>query len=300
MSGVACSVVIATRGAALSIGRTIAALLSQSLSRTDYEVIVVDNNESSADSSSLAHATDGLDVRLVHEHTRGAASARNAGVLAATGDVVVFVDDDIEANPEFLEAHLAAHRDGATVAVGVITEHNSHSAWFRRYLTERRVVNREPDPRRVDWRNFYGANTSVKRSSLLETGGFDPAFIRREDAELGYRLMKAGATFAFASGAVGRHHSAFGPLDHLHRSYWNGYYLGMLLAKHPELERYEKMQNYGWGRAVLAGAVALPLLLVGLVAYPVTRRPFHTGITALVLVQNARGFNALRRTATRM
>jgi glycosyltransferase involved in cell wall biosynthesis len=293
-----CSVIIATRGPASGLARALSALSSQTLDRSRYELVVVDNNESADTSAALERMLAPFDVVLVREPTRGAGAARNAGEANSVGGIVVFVDDDIEVDSGFLDAHLFAHQQGADVAVGPIVELNAHSSWFRRYLVDRRVINRAPDPNSIDFRNVYGANSSVAREVFDSVGGFDPAFLRREDAELGFRLVAAGATFAFADAAVGSHHSSFGPLDHLRRSYVNGHYLARLVEKHPAAAEYEKMQNYGWGRAVLAGVVALPLLLVGLVAYPVTRRAFHKGITALVLVQNARGFNAYRRSAS--
>lgn len=294
-----CSVVIATRGVASGLVRTLGALSSQTLARSRYEIVVVDNNESPDASAALERTLAPFAVVLAREAAPGAAAARNAGVAIAVGEVVVFVDDDIEVDSGFLDAHLFAHQhQGADVAVGPIIELNAHSMWFRNYLIDRRVINRATDPNSIDFRDVYGANSSVDREIFDTVGGFDPSFLRREDADLGYRLGAAGAVFAYADGAVGRHHSSFGPLTHFRRSYVNGYYLGMLLAKHPALARLEKMGNYGLGRTLAAGVLGPPLLVVGLGAYPVTRRPLHKGLTALVLVQNSRGYRAYRRTTS--
>ena len=66
---------------------------------------------------------------------------------------------------------------------------------------------------------------------LVELGGYDEGFIRREDAELGFRLAERGLPFRYVERAAVEHHSSFGPAQHIRRSYWNGYYLAMLLMR---------------------------------------------------------------------
>jgi GT2 family glycosyltransferase len=298
MTEMACSVVIATRGEARSLEHTLRCLFTQNLPSDRYEVIVVDNNQHQVESEHLAEVVNRFPVRLVAQSVAGPAAARNAGIRAAEGEVVVFVDDDIETSADFLEAHLAEHaRAERSAVVGRIVEGNSHSKWFLRYLTDRRVVNRVPDPNQVDFRNFYGANSSARRADLIEVGGFDENFTRREDADLGIRLMTSGLSFRYADRAVVHHHSSFGPLDHVRRSYWNGYFLGMLIDKHPDFARHENMSNYSNWKRWVSWLVGPPLVAVGVILYPASPRPLFKGLTALVLVQNSRGYRAFGQIA---
>lgn len=296
MTDLRCSVVIPSFGEAASIGQTLGALFDQTLPHERYEVVVVDNNRDEAASAWLAAAVAAFPVRMVRATTPGPAAARNAGIAAVTGDVVVFVDDDVITPREFLEAHLSVHEEGdLAVGVGRIIEHNSHSRWFLRYLTERRVVNRIPDADHLDFRYFYGANASVPRAVLVELGGYDERFIRREDAELGFRLAERGLRFRYVERAAVEHHSSFGPVQHVRRSYWNGYYLAMLLEAHPAVGDQQDLSLYRPWKRVAAALAAPPLVVLGALVYPLTTWPLFTGITALVLTQNGRGFAAFRR-----
>ena len=141
MAELDCSVVIPTFGHALSLEATLKCLQQQTLPSDHFEVIVVDNNADSTDSTRVASIASHFDVRLVSASSPGPAAARNAGIRAARGRIVVFVDDDVEFDHGFLEAHLEAHEASpAGVAAGQIVEFNEHSRWFRRYLVDRRVV----------------------------------------------------------------------------------------------------------------------------------------------------------------
>lgn len=293
----AISIVIPTAGAADGLACTLDALDRQSIDRSQYEVIVVDNNQSSHHSLALDAMLAERDIRQVRAIHPGAGAARNAGATIARGELLLFVDDDVDFEPGFVEAHLRAHERAAepVVVVGAIDEHNHSAEWFRRYLIDRRVINRRLDPATVGFKDFYGANTSLPHGLFVEAGGFDEGFRRREDAELGYRLESAGVRFVAATDARVRHHSRFGPRDHLRRARLNGYYLAMLIDKHPDVARYEKMRNYRLPMQLLAMLVAGPLLLVGAAVYRWSPQPLYRGLTALTLIQNSRGFARYRR-----
>jgi glycosyltransferase involved in cell wall biosynthesis len=136
-------------------------------------IVVVDHND-----DLLGRARRELDdVRvLANEREPGLSGARNSGIEAARGDVVVFVDDDAVADPDWLERLRAAYRDPATLAAGGLIEplwlagrpstFPPEFDWvvgctYRGHPTTRTAV-----------RNVIGANMSFRRSVLLEAGGF--------------------------------------------------------------------------------------------------------------------------------
>ncbi|WMS43689.1 glycosyltransferase [Acuticoccus sp. MNP-M23] len=74
------------------------------------DVLVVDNAADGTAADVVAAASLPFAARCLREPRPGVSSARNAGVAAATGDIVAFVDDDCAADPGWLAAQVAALR----------------------------------------------------------------------------------------------------------------------------------------------------------------------------------------------
>ncbi len=139
--------------------------------RSPFPIHVVSNRFNQAGSGASAHLK-------AHGSKRrfGAGWARNSGAELADGDVLVFLDDDASAAPDWLERLLAPYEDESTVAVG--------GAPLPVYETERPMW----FPANFDWvfgcayeglpkqlaplRHLIGANMSVRRDVFEEIGGF--------------------------------------------------------------------------------------------------------------------------------
>ena len=183
------SIVIATRNRAEFLAHALDSLGAQQ-DAPPFETIVVDNGSSDATAELVAaRASETFTLRriFVAEPNRGA--ARNAGIEAARGALVVFVDDDVRLPSHFLEAHERAHRDSAPLAVsGPILNVASYEA--------------RPKPSFLNYSNAFlcTCNVSVPRAALLAVNGFDTRFdlYGWEDTELGLRLRRSGVRRAFA------------------------------------------------------------------------------------------------------
>jgi len=179
------SVVIATKDRAALLAAALASLRAQE-GAPEFELVVVDNGSSDA-TPDVARA-HGAVYAFVAEPNRG--KARNAGIARATGDAIVFVDDDVVTPPHFLAAHAKAHRDEIfPLAVsGPIL--NVPDASHRP----------EPTAANVSRAFFVTCNVSVRAASLRAVGGFDEDFdlYGWEDTELGARLRAHGVRRAFA------------------------------------------------------------------------------------------------------
>lgn len=92
-------------------------LLSLSAQRTDrrIEIIAIDNNPQSDLTPQVL--SEFPSVKLVTEWRRGASYARNAGIIASSGDICVFIDDDIVAPADWLENLIAPLANGEVGAV---------------------------------------------------------------------------------------------------------------------------------------------------------------------------------------
>jgi GT2 family glycosyltransferase len=179
------SVVIATKDRAALLDGALGSLRAQA-DAPPFEIIVVDNG--STDATPEVVRKHGGEYAFVAEPNRG--KARNAGIARATGDLVLFVDDDVVTPPHFLSAHAKAHAEsGAPLAVcGPIL--NIPSPEDR------------PEPTAANFSRafFVTCNASVPRAPLQAVGAFDENFdlYGWEDTELGARLRAHGLRRGFA------------------------------------------------------------------------------------------------------
>jgi GT2 family glycosyltransferase len=210
--------------------------------RTPDELVVVD--QSDEPSTQLRRlAREDPCVRYLWEADRGVSRARNAGATAATGDVVVFLDDDMLAAPDWLEELVGAVVDAgprACVVGGVAPEAGARASGSAPSLKV------DPVPAvyagRVGADVFY-ANAALDRSALADVGGFDERlgpgtpFPAAEDNDLGLRLLEHGVVIRYHPAAVAHHLSWRTPGERL-RLRWNyGVGQGGFYAKHLGLGR---------------------------------------------------------------
>src|SRR5438445_6034765 len=98
------SIVIPTFNRASMLADTIDRSESQTVSAEAYEVIVVDNASTDDTRAVLdAKSRKYSNLKFLFQPKPGAASTRNAGIRQATGDIVLFIDNDIAAEPDLIE-----------------------------------------------------------------------------------------------------------------------------------------------------------------------------------------------------
>ena len=203
------SVVIPTFRRREALLRLLEALGRQSLPATEFEVIVVvdgsdDGSREAAEALSTPYA-----LRVLWQENRGRSAARNVGLGAARGELVVMLDDDMVPAPHLLTEHARAHESGDAVAVMgavpvLLTETTPAPAAYVGAKFNRHMERLAHTGAPVTLRDFYGGNLSVRRDVLARVRGFDEGFTRygNEDLELSLRLSAAGVRIAFAPAAV--------------------------------------------------------------------------------------------------
>lgn len=168
-----------------------------------FEVVLVDNDPEGSARIPL-QAIDDPRIVVVHEPAAGVANARNAGLRAARGDLIAFLDDD-EVAPETWLAELlrvqAAH--DADVVFGpvrtrLVASPRDHRDFFEAFFA------RDPDHAEGIISVFYGCGCSlIRRAALPSPQPFASARneIGGEDDLLFQAMENAGAVFAWAPGA---------------------------------------------------------------------------------------------------
>jgi glycosyltransferase involved in cell wall biosynthesis len=204
------TVVIPTYNRLDTLVHVIPSLMGQDLRAERYEVVVADSMSTDGTADYLAETAKQYPrLRHLPGPYNGRAMARNAGLGAARGTVVLFTDADIIASPDLLSRHLAHHTSHEPVAVvGMELQVASLAEYerLRAHPRERRPLH--PDSRRrLSWLYFLTGNASVCKSVLDRLHGFDENFTGygHEDLELGYRLQRAGSKIVYDARAVNYH-----------------------------------------------------------------------------------------------
>ena len=176
------SVVTPVRNRATQVLAAIASVQAQSIS--DWEMIVVDDGSTDGTPAAVEVIADADHrVRIVRIPPSGVSLARNAGIAAARGRYVAFLDSDNLWVRDFLQLMTAAmHGLGLRAAYSALEMVDGE---LRHYLAFR------GDLDDLAYGNHVDLNTLVvERSLLLETGGFDPGLRRMVDYDLVVRLYR--------------------------------------------------------------------------------------------------------------
>ncbi len=225
------SVIVPAYNAAESLSHCLRALRHQDLPPSEYEVIVVDDG-STDDTSAVAEAAGARVIRIEHS---GPAAARNAGLQAARGEIILFTDADCEPVPHWARTLAEALKQPEVVgAKGTyLTRQREPIARFVQVEYEERYA-RMAGRDRIDHVDTYSAG--YRRSVILANGGFDPSFREPaiEDQELSFRLAAKGYRLVFVPQAQVYHRHVASIPAYFRRKYRIGYWKALLLRWLPE------------------------------------------------------------------
>ncbi len=261
------SVVIPTHNRGATLRRTLDALGSQTYPLNLIEVLVVADGCTDDTGKLLGSYSPPFKLRVVEQAAQGPAAARNHGASLATGRLLVFLDDDIQAAPEFIEAHVRAHWQlpGQAVIGYLPPVLQMQTGFFRLSLRawwENKFSMMSEPGHRYTYRDLLSGNVSLEREMFAAIGGFDPALYCHEDYELGIRLIKAGASLTFAPEALGYHHEMTQMSRSFRRKYDEGRADVLIGRRHPELRPGLPLARAGsWSRLnyiLRAAAFACP------------------------------------------
>lgn len=184
----------------------------------DQVIVVVDHHD-----ELLAHLREHTAARfgvavVPNHHDKGLSGARNTGLELATGEVVVFLDDDATARADWLDELLRPFTAPRVVGAGGRIEPAwpvRRPWWFAEHLDWTVGCTNPGMPAHVaPVRNVFGASAAFRREALQEIGGFAPELGRTgadgagcEETDVCIRLRRAlpGAEIVFAPSAVVDH-----------------------------------------------------------------------------------------------
>ncbi|THJ20880.1 MAG: glycosyltransferase [Nitrospira sp. CG24E] len=242
------SVVIPTYNRRAILRKTLLALMSQTFASEQFEVVVVDDGSSDDTVAMLRQFKAPFALRVLAAEHAGANAARNLGIRAAQGRVVLITGDDMIPEPSFLEAHATFHERHPSemdAMLGFIDWSPEIAVTpFMKFIVSaeggQQFAFHEVREGKADFRLFYTSNLSVKRDLLLNQPVlFDQDFTypAYDDVELGYRLSVQGLQLHYNAMAVTCHHHEITLAGFVQRQRKAGHMAVVLARKHPELSR---------------------------------------------------------------
>ena len=241
------SVVVCAYDAADTMSECLASL--DALTYPDVEIIVV--NDGSRDATGdIAKGHSG--VRVVDLQNGGLSAARNAGLAAASSEIIAYTDADVRVDPDWLTYLVQPLLTSDLAGVGGPNVVPPDDPWVSQ------CVARAPggpihvmlDDRIAE--HVPGCNMAFRRDALLAVDGFNPVYVRAgDDVDICWRLQAKRLQIGFAPSALVWHHRRASV-----RAYWQqqvGYGEGeaWLDAHHPE--------KFLGGQMVWRGRIYSPL-----------------------------------------
>lgn len=193
------SVIVPVYNGAAVIDGCLRSLAEQTVAATDYEIIVVDDGSTDDTPAILEGFAARSPVRttvVTHERNAGPAAARNAGLRAATGEVIAFTDADCEVAPDWLERGLARldAEDAPAAVEGRTDPKGDPGTLTHQMINEHGGL-------------FMTCNMLYRRTVLDAVGGFDERFRLAflEDSDVAFAVLDAGEQIAFAPDVLVHH-----------------------------------------------------------------------------------------------
>lgn len=204
------SIVVCTRDRPQDLRMCLETLVKLEPGRHQLELIVVDNHPASGQTAAVV--AEFPQVRYEAELRPGVAYGRNKGITTAQGDIVAYIDDDVQVPAHWPSRILAPFADERVMCVsGLVLPlelENESQEMFEKYgalgrgyqprIFDKRFFNHSPKHVVHTWELGGTANVAIRKSVLPDSGMFDetlgpgqPTGVG-EDIYMFYRILKAG------------------------------------------------------------------------------------------------------------
>ena len=178
----------------------------------DHEIIVVDDGSTDNTWDALQHYAGKF--RYIHQENSGVSCARNAGIRAAQGDWVAFLDSDDEWEKDYLSVqmeHAGTHPSAVAHATNVrkvqmdgkTSDHFAESKFVHEFAERDVIMVERPLSVILNHQLWWLQSCIIRRDILTQAGLFDTRLSIGEDLDLLARVALRGA-FTFCSGTYVR------------------------------------------------------------------------------------------------
>jgi N-acetylglucosaminyl-diphospho-decaprenol L-rhamnosyltransferase len=203
----------------------IGSLLSQGYDRKKVEIIVSDDGSTDNTGRSLAALLKRhKELKYIYNPNSGPAAARNAGIRAARGRVIGFLDSDVIADKNLIRSVLKEFKSGVRALEGMTLKTGGVPETVFTHSVENKKAGR-----------WITCNLFILKKVLHEVGGFDEAFRHpiREDTDIGFAMLENNYRPVFFQKAVVYHPVYTSGYNKFFKLAYYGIYEPLLFAKYP-------------------------------------------------------------------
>ena len=265
---------------------TLPSLLNQDYPKEKTEIIFVDDG-STDDTPQLLNSPKWNQAITVisHPENRGRAATRNSGIKAASGELLILLDCDIEVESDFISQHVECHQ--SENVIGVVSHLRTHDTKskdkYHRYIFfGKRGASIIGDNKPIPFNYFILGCSSVKAKAIMKAGLFNenlPTY--GIDLEYAYRLEKIFPKGLFYSGSINVYMYNVHTLEEALSNYcqYGEYNVPIILKQFPELAPYVAADfvislNTGFSWKIILGKLLINPTIIQLVKKTVWLIPF--------------------------
>jgi glycosyltransferase involved in cell wall biosynthesis len=222
------TIVVPAKNEESRVGQCLEALATQKLHGMECEVIVVDDG--SDDNTARVAARSG--ARVIRSESRGAAAARNHGIEAASGEIILFTDADCIAGEKWAATMARPIIEGE--ADGVVGRIASSQRQFMARFIQAELEERYSRMSRQEQIDFVSSGNCGFRRDLIKQNRFDESFRWAEDLELSFRLAAIGSRMVFVQDAIVEHPHPTKLSAYLRRKFVYASWAPLIYRRHPQ------------------------------------------------------------------
>lgn len=183
------SIVVPTYNEQNDIAGTLDALIS--LEYSNREIVVVD--DSTDNTPNIVKNYEHQGVTLIRPNIReGRCGARNIGIMASNGEVVVILNADVRLPPDFLDRILTYYQNGFDYVL-VKSQVSNTNKLFARYVESVASAEESGDPSWMEWTEGFSCRRNIAIKAGLFPVGFAVPICAGEDGYFGAGLKSIGA-----------------------------------------------------------------------------------------------------------
>jgi|SRR6185312_2541313 len=205
------SLVIPSYNPTLKLPATLDRLVLQS-ALIDELIVIIDNDKHNDFAKLLEEKYSSiLKIKVFPQPNSGRAISRNRGVELSSGDIIIFLDDDMLAENNLVEKHIGYHLKNPGIIVSGNGYRNPADATydFGKFLIEMEKdwKKNDIDTHEITLKkfDFTACNMSLPKNVFQQLGGFDTRFSDSEDFDFAIRAINQNIKIIYDSTLLAWH-----------------------------------------------------------------------------------------------